>query len=183
MSALLPWVLAAALAASPEDPPDKPDASTWGLTLAGGYGGAVGPPSLQGHLVGRAIVRLGRAGLHFAGREGVATSELRTLGGIFIGGQGFLGKGWALRGGFAHHHETPWEAFQAEPLGSLAGVSEGITHRSGFELGGSWSGSLSKLGIGDWLGIMFDSSATVLPDAGGPPVYLSLEMLFTVRVH
>lgn len=177
------WLVAAALGAQPAPDGAADPGSTWGMTLAGGYGGAVGPPSVQGHVVGRAIVRLGRAGLHFAGREGVATSDLRTLGGIFIGGQGFLGEHVALRGGFAHHHETPWEAFKDEPFASFAGVSRGITHRSGFELGGSWSGGLSKLGIGDWLGVMFDGSATVLPDAGGPPVYVGLEMLFTVRVH
>jgi hypothetical protein len=155
----------------------------WGLTLAAGLGGAAAPPSGQGHGVGRLLIDLGRGGLSFGGREGVASSELRTVGAIFIGGHLRLGEaGGYTRGGFAHHHETPWATFKQGPLQSLLGVSEGITHRSGLELGGGLRRPVASERLGGWLGYLLDGSVSWLPDAGGPRAYISLEALVTIRL-
>lgn len=153
---------------------------TYRLTLVGGLGGLLGPPSVGGYGVGRAVLDLGGAGLDLAGREGYAGGPARTLGSIFVGGR--VGERMYARGGFAHHHETPWDVFLAAPGASLAGTGEGITHRSGLELGAGVD--LTVLGpvFDERVGFVLDLSVAVLPDAKGPRAYVLLEQAWSIDV-
>lgn len=113
------------------------------------------------------------------GREGLATGAPRVVGSVNVAVATDLSDHWYLRGGFVHHHETPWAEFTADPLGSLVGAGEGIEHRSGGDLGLGYvwhlpAVSTSGVHYGIWL------SAVAFPDAGGPHVYGVLEHEITL---
>lgn len=113
--------------------------------LAGGTGAAVqhqrGP-----HVYGRVVVDGPRLGVEAGAREGalgvgddLVQGGLADSDGSFVGAISVLGRvpvgPVVLRAGLAHHHETPAPVVVADPGGALAGVSDGIHHRSGFEAG------------------------------------------------
>ena len=151
------------------------------LTLAGGYGGAVALPSFAGDLVGRAWIGFGAVGVHLAAREGVASTDTRTLGGLFAGLHVFLPGPLYARAGFAHYHETAWAQFTDDPFASFAGVATDIVHRSGFEAGAGVDVPLPPTSPIPGLGFLVDGSATVLPDSQGSPVYGWLELGLTLH--
>ena len=167
-------LLVALTASARADGPASP------LALSGGLGqGLGGAPGASGVVlgVGRLDLDLGRFGFATGAREGLATADLRTVGGVFVGLRADLAPDWHLRFGFAHHHETPWEAVVDAPALALLGVSEGITHRSGAELAVCFRPLLGQL---DWLAGGLDLSVVVLPDAGGPRGYVFFEQHLTL---
>lgn len=114
-------------------------------------------------------------------REGLVSGGTRVLGAVDLGARLYAGESAFLYGGLAHHHETPWASFQGDPVGATFGVSEGITHRSGFEVGAGWSWALPAVtttGVATSLA----AHAVILPDAGGPVVYGLIEQRFTVQL-
>lgn len=171
---MLTLLLAAAgFAAAPDYP----------VTLYGGLGGSVGPPSMGGYAVGRAIFYPPRSpvGVEFGGREGYFVRDQRTVGGIAIQARAPLGPAF-LRGGFLHHHEVPWDLASAHPVQAGLGSLEGIRHRSGLELGGGVDLTLPERLLDDRLGIVLDLSVSAFPDDHGPVVYVCLEQGWTIDV-
>lgn len=169
-------LLSALALAAPADHP---------VTLAGGLGATAGPPSIGGYAVGRMVLypKRGTLGLELAGREGLVTSDARTLGAIGLQGRWSpFANGVFLRGGFVHHHETPYALATAEPMAAALGSLPGIRHRTGGELAIGWDLKIPERALGDRLGLAIDASVAAFPDDNGPPLYMFLEQTWTVDV-
>lgn len=149
------------------------------VLLTGGLGGGAASPSpfgdgggsWEGHVHGRIGLCGPRTALEFGVREGMATQDLRSLGGIFVGARWAMVPGVDLRAGFAHHHEVEYALARSEPVLAVLGSLDGIRHRSGAELGLSLRATVPDRALKDRLGGGVDLSAVVFPDEGGPRAY------------
>jgi hypothetical protein len=145
---------------------------TFGLGFGGGLGagGAASPGSGGGSAgVAAAWFPTRRVGINLGVREGLWSSDLRFVGQISVGARWRAARSLDVFGGFVHHHETPWAAAVDDPLGALVGVSDGIRHRSGVELGVSRGWTVAEV---EGFSAVFrvDAAASVLAGQG-PLVY------------
>ncbi|MFZ5480203.1 MAG: hypothetical protein ACOZNI_25795 [Myxococcota bacterium] len=138
------------------------EATEPGGGFAGGFGVALGKePARSFAFVARA-------------REGLSGEDLRHVGNLGFTVRYPADRGPWVAAGLAHNHETPADVALRNPVGTAFAVERGITHRTGFEVGAGWDFAppfpehrlsarvLPRVGV----------SAVVLPDAGGPPVYV-----------
>lgn len=116
--------------------------------------------------------------LDFQAREGLASDDLRTMGGLYASARWPGRPGPFLSLGFAHHHETSWELAKTDMVGNTIATLPGINHRSGFEVGAGWDpqGPWPTDGMWGHLHPHFQLSAVALPGTDGPPVYVMLEI-------
>ncbi len=159
-------------------------AATWALAdapvhLIAGATATAGLPSLGAGAVGRiAFTPFKIVGFEAGARELIATAETRTLGAVFFGLRAATTPASWLRGGFAHHHETPWDVVKDDPVGAIAGIAPRIVHRSGAELG---FGVAPPVG-GDVLSLGAELSVAVMPDSAGPNAYLFLDLIGAIHL-
>ena len=144
------------------------------FTISGALGAAAGPPSWGGYGAIDGVAHLGPLGAELRLREGLHTADARTVGALMAGGRYTRGVGY-LRGGFLHHHETPLDAFLAQPLRAALGSADGIRHRTGVEIGGGIDVSVNPEVLDDRIGFVLDLGVGIVPDPQGPQVYVSLE--------
>lgn len=169
------WTLLAAALAAPRD---------YRVSGAGGLGGGLGSPSPfgggapsgVGHGVGRLVFHGQRVSLELGGREGLASEDSRSWGGLFVGPRFELGHALHARVGFAHHHEVELELARAHPLEAALGSLDGIRHRSGLEAGLGLTVPVEERMLGDRLAVGLDLSALAFPDEHGPRTYAFLEL-------
>jgi hypothetical protein len=154
------------------------------VTLAGGLGGTAAPGSLGGFVHGTAVFwpKTMPVGLDLSGREGVATNDTRTVGTVEVMARWMPRGPLYLKGGFAHHHETPIALAQENPVMVTLGSAPGIRHRTGLGASVGVDLNIPERTLDDRLGIAFELSVSVLPDANGPPVYVFLEQAWTLDV-
>ncbi len=167
-------------AAAPPPPPPRPD---YPVTLVAGLGFLAGPTadetgtgtSYGGWGVGRILVHWQNLAVDLGGRAGAASSDLREIGNISAGLR------WSpqpayIRVGFVHHHETPWEIVQEQPVLAAIGSAEGIRHRSGVEMALGFDGAvLPKELPARRLGLWIEGAVEIFPDDNGPPIYGNLD--------
>ena len=116
-------------------------------------------------------------GLVARGRETTMTADLRQIGSISFLLRYPSDTGPYVHLGFAHNHESPMADFLARPGASFAAVDRAITHRTGFEVGFGydWAPPFPKHPMTEHLRPRMDVGIVVLPDRGGPPVYVVIE--------
>ena len=156
------------------------------VAVSVGYAGMAGPPAATGERVsagasGAAYLSfrvLDRLALDVGGREGVASGDLRVLGAVQVAARYSVSDLVYLRGGFVHHHETPWDAFQEDPVMAALGSSDGIRHRSGVDGGLGLRFALPSASAP--VSTSLEVSAMFFPDTDGPRVYGVLQQLFTI---
>ncbi len=146
-----------------------------GVAAMGSHDGGVGG-------AGSAMLGIGlsdRVGLWAGGREGVASADLRIVGAVLVGATVDLSEHWFMRGGFAHHHETPWESFVEAPIGSTFGAAPGIVHRSGADVG---TGLRFPLPAVSTAGLYYAvwAQALVFPHGSDTAIYGVVEQLLVV---
>lgn len=150
------------------------------VVLLGGAGGVGGlaDPSGGGYVVGRALFHAWSppVGLELSAREGLATADFREIGGIGVFARVHPTGGWYARGGFAHHHEMPWDLAKQHPVGTVIGSAPGIRHRSGLEVGGGGLWPVPSELLRDRWVVGVDLSASWFPDPQGPRLYAFLEL-------
>jgi hypothetical protein len=130
--------------------------------FAGGFGVALGKdPS-------RSLAFVARA------REGLSGEDLRQVGNIGFTLRFPADTGPYVALGFAHNHETPLGHAMKNPMGTMFAVDPGMTHRSGLEAGVGWdfAAPFPRHRLSERVRPHVGLSAVVLPDAGGPPVYV-----------
>jgi len=165
------------------------DPRVWlGLAYFGGVGTG---PDVGGGGGGRAEVgvALGRnpersLGILAFAREGVATPEFRTLGTVNVLLRFPAGHGLFVVGGFAHHHETEFADFLADPGTTALATNPAIHHRTGFEVGAGYDlgNQWPDNGIASRIRLFASASAVVLPNSVGPPVYVMADLGFRFGV-
>lgn len=180
---MLALLLGAARAADPWAPP------VWFIAGVGAEVGLADAPGGGGGVNGGVGVSLAPSardavGLEARLREGWVSGETRQIGGIgFIvrypsrpGPYGFVG--------FAHHHESAIADALARPVATALGIDDAITHRTGFEVGAGWDFPSPQPDDPVLARVLPRAALTavVLPDRGGPPVYVLLEGGFRVGV-
>jgi hypothetical protein len=177
---MLTWFCALAAAEEPA-PADKVVAPEVLVGVGPGFGGG------EGGTVGASAGVIGvwfptnRVGVQALVREGYWAADPR-----FVGQIGFAPRWRASRSvdawlGFVHHHETPIAVVEDNPVGSIAGVAEGIHHRSGADLAVSYGFPLEQPGKTQAVG-RFDLSTSIFPDAGGPLIYGQLWLTLSLEV-
>lgn len=163
-------LLSAALAQPPTDR---------AATLVGGVAGLYGTPDTgAGTTTGRLLVHFPRLSFDGAAGEGWGGGPSRHLGWIFLGARVYSQKTY-LRVGFHHHHETPQDAFVAEPFPVLFGIGEDINHRSGVQAGVGYEyqwGELIQVPFFERWHTGVDLAVSWLPLSEGPPLYIGLEI-------
>ncbi len=150
----------------------------------GGLGGGVGTgspygaggPSAAGYVVGRLCLQRERAAFELGAREGLASEDSRSWGGLFAGARVGLGEQAHVRVGFAHHHEVELSLAMESPLQAALGSLPGIRHRSGAELGLGLLLPLEERMLEDRLGVGIDLGVVVFPDQLGPRGYALLDV-------
>lgn len=151
-------------------------ASTAPVGLVGGAAFVAGPPSLGAGTVARLWIDLDVLGFEAAARETLLTDEPRMAGTIFVGLRRSLGRSFYFRGGFSHHHETPWDVLERNFGGAIAGTAPGIVHRSGAELGAGLIWPFIGTLVEDRAGVVGDASVGWMPDAHSPDLYAFVEL-------
>jgi hypothetical protein len=156
------------------------------VLLIGGAGGLGGLANASGggYVVGRAVFHAWDppVGVELSAREGLASGDFREIGGIGVFARVHPTGGWYARGGFAHHHEMPWDLAKQHPVGTVIGSAPGIRHRSGLELGGGGVWAAPGEILRDQWVIGVDLSANWFPDPQGPRVYAFLEVQVGIGV-
>ena len=108
------------------------DVGMGGAPVEGGYG-------LSGGLgVSLADEPARGVGILLQVREIVTNLDDRHVSSIGILGRYPADDGPFFALGAAHHHELPWSSYLDDPLAGALATHTGITHRTGFELGGGW---------------------------------------------
>lgn len=156
------------------------DRPVWlGATVDGGAGiGSTG--SAGGGVAGLIGVALGKVpgrsfGIEARVGEAVYSDSVRTVGTIDFDVRFPAGSGPYGFAGFAHHHELGIDEAVGHPVGAIAATYSGITHRTGFELGGGWDVAppFPNSSFGSRIRPTARIGITVLPDAVSPPVYIT----------
>lgn len=150
----------------------------------GGLGGGAGTPSPlfdqgisgAGYVVGRLLIQGQRATFEVGAREGLASADARSWGGLFAGARLELGERTHVRVGFAHHHEVELSLAEEEPLAAMLGSLPGIRHRSGAELGVGLLLPVEERMLDDRLGVGLDLAVNAFPDTLGPRAYAFLDL-------
>ena len=143
------------------------------VTLAGALVGLGGAET--GGLIGSGAIRLNLrdapVSVEACGREGVVFAGVgRTIGAVGVGARYGAPVGFTARAGFLHHHETPFADWRQAPGAALAGVSEGIVHRSGLEAALGWDFVLPDPFEGRAHGVI-EAGGSWFPNPGVSPVY------------
>ena len=110
---------------------------------------------------------------YFLGRLGYSVVDSRMLMMVALGAQlwGRLGNTRPYaRIAFVHQHEEPMPAMEADPLGAMVGVGDGIRHRFGFEGGLGLDVPFYRSGAWELHG-RFEGLCTGFPDPRGPAIY------------
>ncbi len=166
------------------------------VRLVGGPGAAyqagAGP-----YVFGRVLLDGERWGMEAGAREGaigvlgdIGNPGLDRSNGLFVGAiQVMVRKPVGpvvVRGGFAHHHETPAPAVKDAPVQTTAGIHESIVHRSGMEVGVETALPLPRVvpstPFTDRLDFLVGVAADWMPDAGGNPVTAWLDLGLRIKV-
>ncbi len=177
MLAALLLTLSALLPAHAAPGPDRP---VWlGATVGGGMG--IGTSSAPGGgaagLIGVALGKVPGRSVGLEGRvgESLYAGSLRTVGNVDFDVRYPAGSGPYGYVGFAHHHELGVDEALAHVGGAIAATYGGITHRTGFELGGGWDVApiFPRSAFGSRIRPTLRLGVTVLPDGVSPPVYVT----------
>ncbi len=157
-------------------------AADFPVTLVGGYGASAAPGSYGGFLQGGIVAWPGRSpvGLDVSAREGLFTADTRMVGTIDAGARWQAAGPLYLRGGFAHHHETPIAMAKEHPIATTLGSLPGIGHRSGLGAGVGIDVPIDYPALQERLGLVIELSVSAFPDRNGPPVYVFLEQAWTI---
>lgn len=117
--------------------------------------------------------------LDLGGRTGFLLGPVREVSGVNVNLRLHTGPHLFWRAGLVHQHETVWDVFVSDPVGTVIGAGDGIGHRSGLDAGVGYRWTLPAVstsavhvgvaGMGIWL-----------PDDDGPRVYGVIETLLTV---
>jgi hypothetical protein len=151
------------------------------LSVSMGLSGFGSPDPSGGSLgVGYVSVRFAQAAyLDLGGRTGLLLGPLREVSGVNVNVRLHTGKHLFWRAGLVHQHETPWDTFLSDPLGTIVGAGHGIGHRSGLDAGVGYRWTLPAVSTsGVHVGIA--GMGVWLPDDDGPRVYGVLETLLTI---
>lgn len=172
--ALLSLVAPDAVAAPAVDRPVWLGATaTGGASLGSESSGGGGFAGLIGVSLGKAPAR--SFGLEARVGEAVYAADLRTVGTVDFDVRFPAGSGPFAFVGFAHNHELAIEESLEHIGGAVTATYTGITHRTGFELGGGWD--VAPLFPDSKFGSRVRPSVrlglTVLPDSVSPPIYLT----------
>lgn len=144
-----------------------------GATLGASPSGGAGVAGLIGVSLGKAPSR--SLGLEGRVGEAVYASDVRTVGNVNFDVRFPAGSGpWGFVG-FAHHHELGIDEAVNHVGGAIAATYKGITHRTGFEVGGGWdiAPPFPNSAFGSRIRPTVRVGVTVLPDGVAPPVYLT----------
>ncbi|MCB9763417.1 MAG: hypothetical protein H6739_26860 [Alphaproteobacteria bacterium] len=169
MSLLLTAFTGLALAAAPPPYP---------ATLVGALSVTGGPDSLGSIGTGRALIHFAPVSLDLAGGEGYLGLSPRHVGSVFVGARRYLPVGLYARGGFYHQHETDWQRFLSDPGPILAGVGDGINHRSGLQIAFGYEYAWARIIPDGFYGRLrsgVELSVAIMPDQRGPWIYASLD--------
>lgn len=143
-----------------------------GIGAEGPSGGALGVGYVSARAARNLYVDLG-------GRTGFLFGPLREATGVNLALRLHAGELLFLRAGLVHQHETPWDTFLEDPVGSLAGSAHGIGHRSGLDAGLGLRGTLPAIST-TAVHVSLAALLTWLPDPDGPPLYGVLESTLTI---
>jgi len=144
-----------------------------GATVSASPSGGAGVAGLIGVSLGKVPSR--SLGLEGRVGEAVYASDVRTVGNVNFDVRFPAGSGpWGFVG-FAHHHELGIDEAASHVGGAIAATYKGITHRTGFEVGGGWDVApiFPNSAFGSRIRPTVRVGVTVLPDGVSPPVYLT----------
>lgn len=156
------------------------DRPVWLGAVVDGGASLGSSPSGGGGAAGLLGVSLGKVPSRSLGLEGrvgeaVYASDVRTVGNVNFDVRFPAGSGpWGFVG-FAHHHELGIDEAITHVGGAIAATYKGITHRTGFEVGGGWDVAplFPNSSFGSRIRPTVRLGVTVLPDSVSPPVYLT----------
>jgi hypothetical protein len=165
-------------------------ASPYPVTLvgaAGGGGGTVSPfgdgaLTAAGYTAGRVLFNMARLSVELGGREGLASADARSFGGIFAGVRLHPGGGLHARLGFGHHHELEQELALEAPVQAMLGSHPEIRHRTGAEAGLGFTLPLQDAWLEDRPGLDAELAVVVFPDDHGPRAYLFADVGVSLAV-
>lgn len=182
MNVLLGLFVAFTAAARAGEAPPYPATLVGALTPELGFGGQ---SSVGGHGVGRVLIHGRRLSADVAGSEGYQALRQMHVGSIFVGGRVHLGSLGYTRLGFYHQHEATLEVLVANPVSVIAGVAEGIDHRSGVQAAVGFDRPWDRVTDDPaWarIGNGLELSLAAFPDDQGPHLYAGLSLVSSVRV-
>ena len=150
-----------------------------GATGSGPGGGFQG---FLGAVIGKVPSR--SFGLEARVGESVWAGELRTIGNVDFDVRYPAGSGPFAYVGFAHRHELGIDEALTHVVGAIAATYPGITHRTGFEVGGGWDVAtpFPNSAFGSRIRPTVRLAVTVLPDAVAPPVYITGNLGITLGI-